>query len=108
MQLQPVQPVLANPDSDGPNIYFLALPNKELSSSFSFNYYGTRLAVSSLDHHIYILPSDPESSKWPEHHSQEQPTSQPNPEPSPGANAMHNRNKTINPGLPDGPRRSRH
>ncbi|PLW28690.1 hypothetical protein PCANC_23479 [Puccinia coronata f. sp. avenae] len=71
--------------------HFLALPNKDLISSFSFNYYGTRLAVSSLDHHIYILSSDPESGKWPEDHSQEPLTSQPNPEPSPGPHPIHNR-----------------
>ncbi|OAV96896.1 hypothetical protein PTTG_07500 [Puccinia triticina 1-1 BBBD Race 1] len=52
--------------------HFLALPNKDLISSFSFNYYGTRLAVSSLDHHLYILSSDLESGKWPEDQSQEQ------------------------------------
>ncbi|KAI9620440.1 hypothetical protein H4Q26_013652 [Puccinia striiformis f. sp. tritici PST-130] len=49
--------------------HFLGLPNKDLISSFSFNYYGTRLAVSSLDHHIYILSSDLETGKWPEDQS---------------------------------------
>ncbi|KAI8452359.1 WD40-repeat-containing domain protein [Phakopsora pachyrhizi] len=45
---------------------FLPLPNKDLITSFVFNYYGTRLAVSSLDHHLYLLSSDPNTGKWPE------------------------------------------
>jgi len=66
--------------------HFLALPNKDLISSFTFNYYGTRLAVSSLDHHIYILTSDPETGKWPEDQTQEQ-------EPQP---ALSNNNNNSN------------
>lgn len=46
--------------------HFLPLPNTDLISSFSFNYYGNRIAVSSLDHHIYVLFSDPRTGNWPQ------------------------------------------
>ncbi|MBW0486521.1 hypothetical protein O181_026236 [Austropuccinia psidii MF-1] len=46
--------------------HFLPLPNKDLISSIAFNYYGTRLAVASLDHHIYLIESSPDSGKWPQ------------------------------------------
>ncbi|KAG0149258.1 hypothetical protein CROQUDRAFT_653830 [Cronartium quercuum f. sp. fusiforme G11] len=46
--------------------HFLPLPNTDLISSFTFNYHGTRLAVSSLDHHLYVLSSDPETGNWPQ------------------------------------------
>ncbi|KAA1098029.1 hypothetical protein PGT21_026940 [Puccinia graminis f. sp. tritici] len=72
--------------------HFLALPNKDLISSFSFNYYGTRLAVSSLDHHLYILSSDLETGKWPEDQSQEQQPSQSAAEPA--NNPQHSQRKT--------------
>jgi nucleoporin SEH1 len=72
--------------------HFLALPNKDLITSFSFNYYGTRLAVSSLDHHLYILSSDLETGKWPEDQSQEQQPSQSTAEPT--TNPQHSQRKT--------------
>lgn len=56
--------------------HFLPLPNKDLISSFSFNYYGTRLAVSSLDHHLYVLSSDLDTGRWPQDTSS---TQAPNP-----------------------------
>ncbi|KAH9812880.1 WD40-repeat-containing domain protein [Melampsora americana] len=46
--------------------HFLPILNTDLISSFNFNYYGTRIAVSSLDHHLYVLSSDPETGTWPQ------------------------------------------
>lgn len=46
--------------------HFLPIPNTDLISSFNFNYHGTRIAVSSLDHHLYVLSSDPETGNWPQ------------------------------------------
>lgn len=46
--------------------HLLAIPNRDLLSSFAFNHYGTRIAASSLDHHVYVLSSDGPTGSWPE------------------------------------------
>ena len=46
--------------------HLIAVPNRDLLTSFAFNYYGTRLAASSLDHQIYVLSSDTTTGAWPE------------------------------------------
>ncbi|EGG13134.1 uncharacterized protein MELLADRAFT_32569 [Melampsora larici-populina 98AG31] len=52
--------------------HFLPIPNTDLISSFNFNYHGNRIAVSSLDHHLYVLSSDPETGNWPQDIQQEE------------------------------------